>query len=164
MSEIERIRGFLGAVRRRLLVRAAIETAGFGAAAIAVAVVALAMTAAAVGPAGFWPAVTTVALALLALGALTYGLLRPARALREDRAAAHRVGAMIPALASDLLSAVELGEPARAGDTPATLVSPAMIRAFHGEVARTLTPVQPRALVPLGPAAAAVGTFVVIGA
>jgi hypothetical protein len=161
MSEIERIHGFLGAVRRRLLVRAAIETAGFGAAAIALALLALAMAAAAVGPAGFWPAITTVALGLLALVALTYGLLRPARALREDRAAAHRVGALVPTLASDLLSAVELGEAAPAGDMPATLISPAMVRAFHGDVARALAPVEPRALVPLGPAAAAVGAFVV---
>src|SRR5262245_850992 len=91
MSEIDRIRGFLGAVRRRLLVRAAIETAGFGAAALVVVLLALAGAAAAVGPAGFWPAVTAVMLALLGLVALTYGLIRPARALREDGAAARRV-------------------------------------------------------------------------
>src|SRR5262245_47733882 len=101
MSEMERIRGFLGAMRRRLLLRAAIETAGFGAAAIGVVVLALAAAAAAVGPAGFWPAVTTVTLTVLAFAALTLGVLRPARALREDRAAARRVGSLVPALASD---------------------------------------------------------------
>src|SRR5262245_5504087 len=110
MSEMDRIRGFLGAVRRRLLLRAAIETAGFGAAALGVALLALAAAAAAVGPAGFWPAVTTVTLTVLAFTALTVGVLRPARAMREDRAAARRVGALIPPLASDLLSAVELEE------------------------------------------------------
>ncbi len=158
MSEMERIQGFLGAVRRRLLMRAAVATAGFGAAAVVLAALALAAAAAAVGPAGFWPALTAVTLGLLALAALTYGVLRPARALREDAAAARRVGALIPPLASDLLSAVELHHPPRAGHgTP--LVSRTLVRAFQGDVARALGPVEPRALVPLRPAAVAVATF-----
>src|SRR3954468_2030400 len=109
MSELERIRGFLGAMRRRLLVRAAIETAGLGAAAMIAVLLALAATAAAVGPAGFWPTVTAGLLLVLVLAAVAAGVLRPARRLRDERAAARRAGALVPQLASDLLSAVELG-------------------------------------------------------
>ncbi len=136
--------------------RAAIETAGFGAAVLVVALLGLAAAAAAVGPAGFWPTVTTAALVTLALAALATGVLRPARALRDDRAAARRAGALVPSLASDLLSAIELaGAPAEMGTT--ALISPALVEAFHADVARALDPVDPRALVPLRPAAVAVG-------
>jgi hypothetical protein len=158
MSEIERIRSFLAAMRRRLLVRAAIETAGLGVAAMVVALLGLSVAAAAVGPAGFWPALTTGALLALALAALAAGVWRPAQKLRDERAAARRAGALVPPLASDLLSAVELGEPA--GGDAAAIVSPSLVRAFHADVARALAPVDPRALVPLRPAAAAVAAGV----
>jgi hypothetical protein len=159
MSELERIRTFLAALRRRLVLRAVVETAGFGAAAGAVILLALAAAAAAVGPAGFWPTVTTIALAALALGAVAIGVLRPARLLRDDRAAARRAGALVPPLASDLLSAIELGDgaaEAELGAGAAALVSPALVRAFHADVARALEPVDPRALVPLRSAGLAV--------
>jgi hypothetical protein len=152
MSELERIRSFLDAMRRRLLFRAAIETAGWGAAAIIAVVLGLAAAAAAVGPAGFWPTVTAAALLALVVASVAAGVLRPARQLRDERAAARRAGALVPPLASDLLSAVELGD----GDA-AALGSPALVRGFHADVARALDPVSPRALVPLRPAAAAVG-------
>jgi hypothetical protein len=153
MSEMERIRSFLTAVRRRLLVRAAVETAGFGAAAMIGMLLALAAVAASVGPAGFWPTLTTASLLTLTLAALVAGLLRPARQLRDERAAAHRAGTFVPPLASDLLSAVELGD----GAADVALVSPALVRAFHADVARALEPVDPRALIPMRPAAAAAG-------
>jgi hypothetical protein len=152
MSELERIRSFLDAMRRRLLLRAAIVTAGFGAAAMIVVLLGLAVVAAAVGPAGFWPTLTTAALVALVLAAVAAGVLTPARRLRDTRAAARRAGALVPPLASDLLSAVELDE---RGDS-AALASPALVRAFHADVARALAPVDPRALVPLRQAAAAV--------
>ena len=152
MSELERIRNFLDAMRRRLLFRAAIATAGYGAAAIIIVLLGLAAAAAAVGPAGFWPTVTAAALLALVVASVAAGVLRPARQLRDQRAAARRAGALVPPLASDLLSAVELGD---AGD--AALGSPSLVRAFHGDVARALDPVNPRELVPLRPAAAAVG-------
>src|SRR5579862_7237449 len=156
MSETERIRAFLAAMRRRLLVRAAVEAVGFGAAAILVVLLALAAVAAAVGPAGFWPTLTAGALVTLALAALATGVLRPARALRDDHAAARRAGALVPSLASDLVSAIELARaPTEAGTT--ALISPGLVAAFHADVARALDPVDPRALVPLRPAAAAVG-------
>jgi hypothetical protein len=152
MSELERIRSFLDAMRWRLLLRAAIMTAGFGAAAMIVVLLGLAVVAAAVGPAGFWPTLTTASLLALVLAAVGAGVLRPARRLRDERAAARRAGALVPPLASDLLSAVELEEK---GDA-AAMASPALVRAFHADVARSLAPVDPRALVPLQQAAAAV--------
>ncbi len=76
-----------------------------------VALLALALSAAAVGPAGFWPLLSVVVLAALGVGALAFGLLRPARHLRGDRAAARLVARLHPAVASDLVSAVELGPP-----------------------------------------------------
>jgi hypothetical protein len=173
MSESERIRSFLTAVRRRLLLKAALETAGFGAAVAALALLALAATAASVGPAGFWPPVTAIALGVLVLGALVAGVARPARALRDDRAAARRAGGLVPALASDLLSSVELRErevvplPGVDPTAGAAAISPSLLRAFHADVARALEPIDPRRLVPLRPAtlalwafAAAVGLFV----
>jgi hypothetical protein len=147
MSELDRIRTFLAALRRRVLVRAVIETAGLGAAVVVAALLGLAVMATAVGPAGFWPALTIVALAALALGAATVGVVRPARRLGDDRATARRAGTLVPPLASDLLSAIELGE-GQAG----TLASPSLVRAFQGDVARALEPVDPRTLVPLRPA------------
>ncbi len=164
MSESERIRSFLTAVRRRLLLRAALETAGFGTAALALALLALAATAASVGPAGFWPPVTAIALAVLVLGALAAGVARPARALRDDRAAARRAGVLVPALASDLLSSVELRAPEAAvrvdPTTSAATISPSLLRAFHADVARALEPIDPRRLVPLRPATLALWAFV----
>src|SRR6185295_10106892 len=159
MSELDSIRIFLAALRRRVLVRAAIETAGFGAAALVVALFALAAVATAVGPAGFWPTLTTVALAGLALGAVTFGMLRPARRLGDDRATARRAGALVPPLASDLLSAVELGQ-AEAAAPGGGHVSPALVRAFHADVARALGPVDPRTLVPLRSATLAIAAGV----
>jgi hypothetical protein len=162
MTEMERIRGVIAAVRRRLLWRAAIETAGFGAAALAIALLALAGIALSVGPAGFWPTVTSAIATLFVLVALTYGVLRPARALRDEQAAARRLGAMLPPLASDLISAVELD--AAAAAAARAPVSPVLVRAFQAEVARALAPVEPRALVPLRPASLAVGAFAVAAA
>jgi hypothetical protein len=169
MSESERIRSFLTAVRRRLLLKAALETAGFGAAAFALALLALAAAAASVGPAGFWPPVTAIAVAVLVLGALAAGVARPARALRDDRAAARRAGGLVPTLASDLLSSVELREveataPAFidvdvGAGAGSTAVSPSLVRAFHADVARALEPIDPRRLVPLRPATLALWAF-----
>jgi hypothetical protein len=147
MSELDRIRTFLAALRRRVLVRAVIETAGLGAAVVVVALLGLAIAATAVGPAGFWPTLTIVAVAALVLGSATIGVVRPVRRLGDDRATARRAGALVPPLASDLLSAIELGD-GQAG----AVSSPALVRAFHGDVARALEPVDPRALVPLRPA------------
>jgi hypothetical protein len=172
------IREFLAAVRRRLLLRAGLQAAGYGAAGLLGVVTLLGLVAASVGPAGFWPVVTSVVLTAAALVALGYGLLRPARALRDDLTAARRTGLLIPDLASDLLSAVELDEltrtapdGARAAASPGPAAalagapaSPQLIEAFQQDVAKALVPLSPRQLVPLQPAAAAIVTaFVAAG-
>ena len=71
MSERDGIQSFLAAVRRRLLLRAGLQAAGYGAAALGVGLFALGLSAAMVGPADFWPTVTACfagALALVVLG------------------------------------------------------------------------------------------------
>ena len=93
MGERDGIQSFLAAVRRRLLLRAGLAAAGYGAAALGIGLFALGLSAAAVGPADFWPTVTACFAGALALAVLAGGVLIPARALRDDRAAARRTGA-----------------------------------------------------------------------
>ncbi len=152
MVERDGIQSFLAAVRRRLLLRAGLEAAGYGAAALGAGLFALGLSAAAVGPADFWPTVTACFAGALALVVLARGVLFPARALRDDRAAARRTGVLLPAMASDLLSAVELREaPAGGGGA-----SPALVEAFREQVASAVAPIAPGVLVSLGPAARAI--------
>ena len=134
MSERDGIQSFLAAVRRRLLLRAGLQAAGYGRGGAGVGLFALGLSAAAVGPADFWPTVTACFAGALALVVLARGVLVPARALRDDRAAARRTGALLPAMASDLLSAVELARGA-GGATARGAVSPALVQAFREQVA-----------------------------
>jgi hypothetical protein len=163
MSAVDPIRGFLAAVRRRLILRTGLRTAGYSAALLAVGLAALALAAAATGPAAFWPVVTASALGATALAILVWGLWRPARALRKDRTAARHAGVLMPAMASDLLSAVELAEP-REPDPRASSVSPGLVQAFQEYVGRSVAPVDARQLVSLRPAARALATAVLAGA
>jgi hypothetical protein len=153
MRERDGIQDFLGAVRRRLLLRASLRAGGYALALLAIGLFGLGLAAAAVGPADFWPRLTAGLAVVAALGALTAGLLRPARALRGDRAAARQTGHFFPALASDLLSAVELNAAPVEGDR--TVVSPALVQAFRAQVAAALAPLAPAGLVSLRPAARA---------
>ena len=164
MRERDGIQSFLAAVRRRILLRASLQAAGYGAAALGVGLLALGLSAALVGPADFWPTVTACFAGAMALVVLARGVLVPARALRDDRAAARRTGVLLPAMASDLLSAVELGEApdSRAGERGA--VSPALVRAFREQVASALAPVAPGGLVSLGPAARALAVSGLVAA
>jgi hypothetical protein len=155
MGEGDRIRSFLAAFRRRLLLRTGLQAAGWGAAGSGALVGGLALVAAAVGPAAFWPVVTAVLVGTAALAAAIWGFARPALALRSQRATARRAGAVLPALASDLLSAVELASPQAAG------VSPRLIQAFQDQVAGAVGGFEPRRLVPMRPAARASGAAVV---
>ena len=137
------IRAFLATVRRRLMLRAGLRTAGYGVALLGAALLLLALIAASMGPAAFWPGVTAGVLGGLFLVALLAGLWRPARAMRHDRAAARHAGVLLPALASDLLSAVELASP----DTPdprAAAVSARLILAFQDYVAGSVGAVDAR--------------------
>src|SRR5450631_3089361 len=162
MSERDGIQSFLAAVRRRLMLRAGLQAAGYGAAALGVGLFALGLSAAAIGPADFWPTVTACFAGALGLVVLARGVLVPARALRDDRAAARRTGALLPGMASDLLSVVELaGVPAADARGGA---SPALVRAFREQVAGALAPVAPGGLVSLGPAARALALSGLIAA
>jgi hypothetical protein len=163
MGEVERIRGFLAAVRRRLLVREGLAAAGWAATILGVLILALSLLAAAIGPAGFWPTLTGWATAGMLVGALAWGLARPAVRLRSDLAAARSAGALMPGagpappptMASDLVSIVELRSSAREPRPDA--ISSRLVGAFEEQVATGLLGVEPRRLVPLGPAARALG-------
>jgi hypothetical protein len=91
--------------------------------------------------------------------ALVAGVWLPARAVRHDRAAARRAGVLLPALASDLLSAVELAGPP-SSDPRASAVSTRLVSAFQDYVAGSVGAVDARHLVPLRPAARAIATAV----
>src|SRR6185436_5996260 len=143
MSELQRIRAVRFAMRRRTLLRASLQTAGFGLAAM------------------------LLVLAGLGAGALAYGVLRPARGLRGDRAAARLVARLHPVVASDLVSAVELGAPEQiphSPDTGGAVVSPALVRALQGSVAGVVEPLDARRLIPLQPAALALGVLLMVAA
>jgi hypothetical protein len=150
MRERDGIQDFLGAIRRRLLLRAGLRAAGYAAALLAIGLLALGLCATALGPADFWPSVTGGLVALLAIGALVRGLVRPARGLRGDRAAARQTGLLVPGLASDLLSAVELAAAPAEGDR--SEISAVLVRAFRRQVATAVAPLAPRGLVSLRPA------------
>jgi hypothetical protein len=156
MFEPDGIETFLSGVRRRLVLRAGLETAGYGAAALAVVLAALAVTAANLGPAEFWPKLTAFAVAVAILTVVAVGVAWPFHALRDDLTAARRAGALRPELASDLLSAVELGAPPSPG-APAPAHSPALVRAFRARVADRLAPISADAVVPWRPALWALG-------
>ncbi|MES1164646.1 MAG: DUF4175 family protein [Verrucomicrobiota bacterium] len=161
MRDGDEIQAFLGTVRRRLLLRAGLEAAGYGLGALGLGLLGLGLTATAVGPASFWPIVTGTFCVALALAAVAFGVLLPARALRGDRAAARRTGLLAPRLASDLLSAVELSE---AAPDPRLPSSAPLVRAFRRQVAKAISPVVPERLVPLGSAARALGIAAFVGA
>jgi hypothetical protein len=151
MSEIDRIRGFLQAVRRRAYWEASLRLGGFTLAALILAVLLMALCASYIGPASFWPSVTATVLIILTLLGVAVAALGPVRHLRTERGVAAFVGRRQPPLASDLLSAVELaGAP-----EPAQGTSGGILRAFFGTVAGTISPIDVERLVPLRPAATA---------
>jgi hypothetical protein len=147
MEEVERIRQFLRAVRRRALLTAGLRAGGFTTAALLLALLVLALCAVRVGPATFWPSLTGGVLLVLTGAGLALGCLGPLRRLRSERGVARYVGTRHPPVASDLLSSVELSLPAGA-ELPHG-ASPAITRAFHGSVAEAVRPLDPRNLVPM---------------
>src|SRR5215213_3888929 len=78
-ASTDAIRAFLATVRRRLMLRAVLRTAGYGVALLGAALLLLALIAASMGPAAFWPGVTAGVLGVLFVVALVAGLWRPAR-------------------------------------------------------------------------------------
>jgi hypothetical protein len=147
MEEVERIRLFLRAVRRRALLTAGLQAGGFTSAAILLALLVLASFAVRVGPATFWPSVTVGVLLILTLVGLGLGCIGPLRRLRSEREVARYVGRQYPPLASDLLSAVELAVPA--GQPIPHGGSHTIAHAFQAMVAEAVRPLEPRRLVPM---------------
>jgi hypothetical protein len=147
MSEIERIRGFLRTVRRRAYWEASLRLAGFTLAGLMLAVLLMALCAAYTGPASFWPKLTATVLIILTGGGLALAALGPVRRLRTEQGIARFVGQRHPPLASDLLSAVQLAVAA----SPAPGSSLGILRAFFGNVAGSVSPLDVRTLVPFRP-------------
>ncbi len=180
MSELERIRGFLDAVRRRFLVRDALRWGCFGGAALFFALLFLSATAATVGPAAFWRPLTLL-LGTACLGVAGFvGVWRPFRLLHADPAARRliaRLRAPLGPLGGDIVSAVELGDQGRATSFPAAVpaspmapavgsneerdISPVLVLAFQGHVAEALKAFDPARLIPMGPAKR--GAWVLLG-
>src|SRR5262245_44764596 len=148
------IGAFLASVRRRLMLRAALQAVGYGLGILGGVALLLALAAAKIGPASFWPTVAAGVVGAFVVAALIVGVWRPARALRHDRAAARRAGVLLPGLASDLLSAVELAGPIPT-DPRAAAVSARLVSAFQDYVAGSVGAVDARGLVPLRPASRA---------
>ncbi len=148
MSELAWIRTFLASVRRRCLLESGLRAGGVAVAALAAALLILALAAARVGPASFWPAVTALVLVVGVLAGLVLGVIRPAATLRSDGAVARFVGRAHPPLASDLVSAVELGADFDriAGQDR---VSPALVHALAAQVMERAVPLHPSGLVPM---------------
>ena len=178
MGELQRIRGFLDSVRRRVWFREALLWGGVGGASLLTVLLALALSAARVGPGGFWMPVTLGAGLGCVLVAATFGLWRPRRRLRTDPDAARMLGRLDPAwrrLSGDILSAVEFGEvpasprealsdapPAPPTSMPVTSVattSLVLARAFQGTVAEAVRPFSAAGLVSLRPAAYGAGAL-----
>ena len=148
MEAFQAIRGFLGAVRARL--RAVSFTTGGARAGAALLVLLL------VAPLAAWlvpeHAGAARVLTILALVAavpvfVALAVVLPRRRTRSDVAVARYVGARVPGLTSDLLSAVELER-----EIGATVATPRFSReltlAFAGATAERLAPLRPVALVP----------------
>ncbi len=151
MSDVQRIRSFLRAVRRRAGAEAGLRVLGVTAAALLLALLVLAACAAKVGPASFWPGVTVAVVAGCALAGVVAAWILGVWRLRSERALARFVGRRAPAVGSDLLSAVELADP-RDGARAAAGTSPSMLTAFYGTVAARVEPLDLRQVVPFRPA------------
>jgi hypothetical protein len=89
--------------------------------------------------------VAGLAAAIAIVGGIVLGVVVPRRRYGGDADVARWVGRQRPALASDLLSSVELGvaDPARRAAP-----SPVLVEALHGATARRLVDLDPPALIP----------------
>jgi hypothetical protein len=154
MSEIQKIRGFLRAVRRRATFEAALRWGGTTWAVALVLLFLMAVAAARVGPASFWPKLTGTVLTIVTLLGVIALVFRSIRDLRNWRGIAVFVGRRQPPLASDLISAIELSEPDAPAE-PGGAGSPGFVAAFFASVADATAPLDVRQLVPMRPAAIA---------
>lgn len=150
MDALAQIRTFLATVRRHLLRQSALRAALYGATALAglaLALPLLALTLTAEHGPTLGTAGLLVAVAIAAWGTIA-GALGPGRRWRSDHGVARHVGRQAPAIASDLLSSVELGQALDQGEEHA---SPALTRAFIEHTARRVTALDLPRLVPRTP-------------
>lgn len=146
LNALERIRAFLDAVRRELWRRHAVRAALYAGAVLA-------------GLAALWPLLALLGtpaqgrsiglaglglVALVAAAAVLAGVLLPRRRWRSDRGVARFVGAHEHAVASDLLSAVELGS--GLGQGSRGQVSRELTDAFLVQVAGRVGAIEPAGL------------------
>lgn len=149
MESFSSIRAFLASVRRKLrladLATVGLYTLGaLGAVAVLAPAVALATSAergAIIGIGGL------VVAASLVIAALTLGLVVPRSRWREDHSVARFVGEQRPRVASDLLSAVELGET----DREATRFSSELIDTLIRSTAEQIEAINPSEIPPEQP-------------
>ncbi|HEY4184746.1 MAG TPA: DUF4175 family protein [Polyangia bacterium] len=158
MATTDRIHVFLGSLRRRLVLRAALRALTLGLTAILLMLLGLAFAAASFGPAGFWLPLTISLVGAGALGAVALGVWRPWRAVRGDARVAHVVGRLRPGLTTlsdELLTAVELAP--RSSTSAATaepsLISSALVHAFRDRLAETVAVVDAKQLISMRPVA-----------
>lgn len=138
---------FLARARTRARAESALRISALAAAAFFLVLLFLSWLAKHTGPAAYWPVVTTGVLLAVTLGAVFLGGFLPWRRLKTDTAVARMVGHRHPAVASDLLSAVQLRE---AADTAR---STALVGALRGQVSQAVAALDLRRVVPLTPAA-----------
>ncbi|MEO5766975.1 MAG: DUF4175 family protein [Polyangia bacterium] len=157
MGELDHIRWFLEAIRRRFLLRDLLRWGAFAGSAFLVLLVLLAVSASRMGPAGFWLPLTLLVAGGCVVVALFGGVWRPSRSLRGDRTTRRLVARLRPplgALGGDIISAIELGQvPPAPGAAPAkeAEISATLVRAFHGRVAEALRPLDPVQLISMRP-------------
>ncbi len=160
MSEIQRIHLFLRAIRRRAHLETWLRVGGITLSVVLASLLVLALCATSVGPAHFWPSVTATVLLILTLGGVAFAAFGPARALRSERRLAQLVGRRHPAVASDLLSAVELAR-ARASVETASV---GITEAFFDSVGRSVAVLDVRKIIPLRAALQAAAAVIAMAA
>ena len=139
------IRAFLGAVRVRLQRRQAEGGLAVWATVVGVTALLLLVAAGAFGPSNVWRPLGLVAL-VAAAGAVSLMLYRAYQMFGSDDAVARFVGARLPAVGGDLLSAVELErELPKLAENP--VLSPKLVDALRTGVATRLQSVEPHRLV-----------------
>lgn len=147
MRELEQIRGFIHLVGRRLRRDVALRAAAAAFAAACVAIAGLALMARAVGPADLWPPLTTGVLLLITGSALVVGWWLPRRRWRRALRLARFIEQHVPALGSDLVSAVELGAAREITGARQGLASAGLEDAFFTSVWLKVRELRPDALV-----------------
>jgi tetratricopeptide (TPR) repeat protein len=152
-DSFERIQSFLAEVRRALRKRAAARAALHAVAGLIILalLVPLLAGAAAAHRSLFLTWLGVIAAGLTVLIAVVMGVLGPRRRWRKDRDVARFVGKQSPAVASDLLSAVELGSVGPEHAARTGRVSVDVVNAHIGQTAGRVAALEVRSLVERAP-------------